>query len=109
RIAPSSLVGIGAKLAGTGWIVGTAQASLDASTKGAIKTTITENTGAKQTVYLASIPVLVKVTYYNATGAAQSSWVPSAIQNAADSLAHKHVSPAALVHSTLLLFMGIIL
>lgn len=112
RITASPLAGIGAKTNTNAWIVGIAQGSLDADTKTAIKSTIADSGGAKHTVYVASIPVLVKVTYYSASSQAAAAdtnaQVPAVLQRAADALAGKHVSTRALILSFLLLVIGII-
>jgi hypothetical protein len=110
RIAPSSIVGIGTKTTTSGWIVGVAQASLDAKTTGAVTSVVTDNRGGKHQVVVASIPVLIKVTYYTAGSAgARPSTASDKLQAAADRLAGKHVSALALVLSFLLLLIGIFL
>lgn len=111
RITASSLAGVGAKTTTSAWIVGVAQASLDAHTEGAIKSTITDSKGAKHIVYVASLPLLIKVTYYStATSAAAytNMSLPAIIQRAADALAGKHVSAQALVLTFLLIIIGTI-
>jgi co-chaperonin GroES (HSP10) len=108
RIAPSSIEGIGAKVDGNSWIVGTAQGSLTSKTKDAIKSDVTDTAGKKQSVYIARIPVVIKVTYYNAS-TNSSSIVPQSIQSFADKLAGKHVKPWAIILSFLLIVMGVLL
>jgi hypothetical protein len=49
------------------------------------------------------------VTYYNDALGTQNTWVPDAIQQLADNIAHKHVSTTALFLSFLLLIMGVLL
>jgi hypothetical protein len=109
-ITVSPLNGVGAKLTGSGWIVGVAQGSLDSQTKGALNSTVTDSTGHSHAVQIASIPIVVKVTYFSHTTAVarQSSWVPSFIQNIANSLAAKHASTTAIVLSFTLFFAGLI-
>ena len=107
RIAPSSLAGIGSKAVTTGWIVGIAQASLDARTTSADTTTVTDTTGGKHKVYVASIPLIVHVTYYTVSSPAART-VTDSLQAAADVLAGKHASILGLVLSFLLLLTGII-
>lgn len=115
RIAPSPLVGIGAKAASSGWVVGIAQGSLDASNKNATKTTITDQAGKKQTVYVATIPVQIKVTYYVAPQKAATSrsfWqsVGKAVQSAANALAGgRHVSQHAVILGSALILAGLII
>lgn len=105
RISASAVQGIGAKLNGNGWIIGTAQADLTAHSAGAVKTTVNTPGSGSQTVYVASIPVSVKVTYYSASSPANTatSW----LQRLAEQLVHKHVSTTALVLSFFLLLVGL--
>ena len=107
RIAPSSLAGIGSKASTTGWIVGIAQASLDAKTSGAVASTITDATGGKHKVYVTSIPIVVRVTYYTVPNPADRT-ITDNLQVAADALAGKHASVVGLVLSFLLMLTGII-
>ena len=110
RITVSSVVGVGAKLAKSGWTIGTAQASLDAKSSGVIASKVTDSQGHQQTVYLSQIPVLVKVSYYTMPSMAstQSPAVPNALQMAANSIANKHASVLAIVLSFLLLVIVVI-
>lgn len=110
RITSSSLKGTGARVNGTGWIVGVAQGSLDASTKDAVKSEITDAKGKKHTVYVATVPVLVKVTYYikPPEPTKQSRWIPEGIQDMADTIAGKHASPLAIIFSGALLLFGLV-
>ncbi len=109
RIAPSSLAGVGERVATSGWIVGIAQGSLDATTAGAVASTITDNSGGKHQVYVASIPLAVHVTYYAAPGSAKpTTFIPEAVQTVADAIAGKHASVLGLVLSFLLLLVGIL-
>lgn len=109
RITSSSLVGVGSKLKTSGWIVGVAQASLDAKTKGAITSDVTDSKGDRHEVYVASIPLAIKATYYVVPGSTpkQTLLIPKSIQALADALAGKHVSILALLLSFLLLLAGI--
>lgn len=112
RITASSIVGVGAKMQGTGWVVGIAQSSLDSKTTGAASSFVVDSKGAKHQVYVTHIPVLVKVAYYNAPGSVlqkTSDLVPQQLQNLANNAAGKHVSALALVLSTLLLIIGLVL
>lgn len=112
RIAPSSLAGVGTKASANGWIVGVAQGSLDAKTAKAVATSISDTKGGKHIVYLATIPVVIHVTYYTVPGAAASSTsssVPTSVQTVADSLAGRHASVLGLVLSFILMLTGIII
>lgn len=110
RIAPSSLVGLGSKREVTGWVVGTAQASLNATSPGAVKTTIKDSVGMPHEVYVAAIPVLVRVTYFNTTqqaGPQNSTIIPNSIQALADSVAGKRASVLAVILASLLILIGV--
>lgn len=109
KITASSLVGIGAKLSSSnGWIVGIAQGSLDASTPGAVKSSITDATGAPKEVLVATIPMLVNVTYFNDKASEEPSAVPNRLQKIVDSIAGKRASQAAIFLSFFLLIAGIV-
>lgn len=110
KIATSSLVGVGAKAVKSGWVVGVAQASLDSTTKGAIKTMVTDSKNVKHIVYVGTIPVVAKVMYYTSPNdqAKKTTPVPSNVQSAAESIAGKKVSTVILVVSGLLMIVGVI-
>lgn len=110
RISASAIKGTGGKATSTGWIVGIAQSSLDASTAGAVKANVTDEKGKKHDVYVASVPVLVKVTYYikPPETAKKSRWVPEGVQDLADTIAGKHASPLAIIFSFALLLFGLV-
>ncbi len=88
-----------------------AQASLDAKTTGAVTSTIMDNKGGKHQIHIARIPLIIKVTYFNATDTKvkKSSLIPESIQSAADAVAHKHASPLAIILSFLLLVIGVVM
>jgi len=110
HISPSLVVGFGAKSTKDGWIVGTAQASLDSTTKGAIATTVNGSKGEKHNIYTASIPVLVKVTYSGtpANASDSSDTLSKNIQTLADGIAGKHASAIAVILSFLLMIFGFV-
>lgn len=112
HISPSTIVGFGCKSDGTSWIIGTAQASLDANTKGAVKSAVTDANGIKREVYLAIIPVQVKVVQENASVKAtgeQSSRLPNKIQTFADAVAGKKASQIAVILSFAIFLAGFII
>lgn len=111
RITTSTIAGIGAKMVGSGWIIGTAQGSLNAHSPGAVQTTVKSSQGANQSIYVGSIPVIIKALYYTAPGnsTSQSTWIPASLQQAANSIAGKHVSTLALITSFIVLVVGIFL
>lgn len=105
RITASAIQGVGSKLTQNGWIVGIAQQKLNAGSAAAIKSSVTTSKGAVQTVYVASIPVAVKVSYYS--NAAAKSQTTNWVQRLAEAVVHKHVSTTALVLSFILFLLGL--
>lgn len=109
HIGPSSIVGFGSKVGNSGWAVGIAQESLDSHSKGAVKSTVTDSTGAKHEVYVATVSVSVHVVYVNAQQQAPTQAVPTKIQSLADSLAGKRASQVAIILGFLLLLAGFVI
>jgi hypothetical protein len=105
RVTSSAIEGVGAKLNTSGWVIGTAERSVDASTSGAVATSVTDNQGKKHTVYVALIPIDVHVTYYSSNS---SSVAPQALQQLADNLAGKKVSIQIIVLSFFLFIIGVV-
>ena len=106
RITTSELTGVGAKLNGSGKVLGIAQSSFDNKTSGAKSKTLTDATGNKRAVAIGLIPVAVSVTDYKAEST--PSIVSSSVQLMIDRLAGRKVSPRAVVGSLILLTLGII-
>lgn len=111
RITASSIAGVGSKLTGSGWIVGTAQAAVNSHTPGAAQTNAKNSQGVNTTVYVASIPVIIKVVYYTAAGNSsdQAKWIPQTLQAIANDVAGKSVSTIAVVLSSIVLIVGVLL
>lgn len=111
RIGPSSVVGFGSRLAEKGWMIGTAQAALAANTTGAVKTSLLDSAGAKHDVYVASVPVQVKVTYYASSDqtSKKETPIPDKVQDVANTLAGKRASVLAIVLSFFLILSGLTL
>lgn len=110
HISPSLVVGLGAKNVEDGWIVGTAQASLDSTTKGAVAAIVKDSKGVKHDIYTSTIPVLVKVTYFGSPAKATENpdTISRKIQAFTDSIAGKHASAVAVILSFLLLLLGLV-
>ncbi len=108
HLTASSLSGFGSKLTGSGWIIGTAQASFNAQSAGALKSTITDAGGAKHDVYVGSIPVIIKVMFYSAVPS-DKSILPKNLQQVVDSIAGRHASQVAILLGFLLLIAGLII
>jgi hypothetical protein len=111
-ITVSPLEGVGAKLsASSGWIIGLAQASLSSSTAGATRTTVQASGGGQQTVYVASIPVAIKVSYFSqpkSSSASSNVAAPKVLQDLANTLAGKHVSTLAIYLSFAIFVIGLV-
>lgn len=111
KIGVSSLTGLGAKLTGTGWVVGIAQGSFETGSNGAVKSSATDSSGNKQEVYVGSIPVSIKVMYFNnqTGGATAKSVLPENLQQIVDSLAGRRASQTAVVLAFILLLAGFVI
>lgn len=104
KITASPISGVGMKaLAGT-LVIGTAQASLsnvDTETR-----TITDKEGKSRTVKIGALPLQVDKVFYDVPQEGQSSFVPQALQDFADRLAGRSVSPVrVMIAGFLILFM----
>jgi hypothetical protein len=86
-------------------VVGTAQADLDEAETA--EHTLTGRDGSERTVKIGSIPVHVHVTFHAAT-AVQQDFVPPFLQDLANSVAGKPVSPVRVVASVLVMVLAII-
>lgn len=109
-VTASSIVGFGGRLVGSGWVVGIAQADFNSSTQGAVKSSVSDATGKQQDVYVGSIPVLIKVLYYDETQAVKErdiSFIPEDLQRAIDSIAGRRASQIAVVLASILLLVGL--
>lgn len=109
RIGVSSIVGIGAKSGSSGWIVGTAQRDVNEQSEEAVPTEVLDSSGVKRTVYIASIPVQLKVVYFSSPTppSQKSTAIPYDIQTVADSVAGKRASTAAIIMSFILILCGV--
>lgn len=107
RVTASSINGMGAKASKSMRVLGTAQASLDSKTGGAIKTKIKDKSGTEREVYMAKLPVLVGVTYYS-TGEVEKPLVPSFVQKFANSVAAREVSQLPLVISIVIFLITLV-
>lgn len=103
QITASPISGVGMKASSNVRVVGIAQGNL--STNGS-KQTYTDKTGAKKTVIIGQIPVLVNVSYYFKEP--DKTIVPAAIQNLANSLAGKNVSALPILISVAIFIITII-
>lgn len=106
RITVSPMAGVGMKAIGADEIVGTAQKPLSA-----VKT-VTEQATSKDgkavTIHVGLLPVAVNVAYYSAASStgSVSAFVPSFLQNLANAVAGKQVSPLRVLIGTITLLLG---
>ncbi len=105
QITASPVDGVGMKATTNVKVVGVAQENL-ASSQGKSTQTVTDKNGKKQQVQLGSIPVLVNVAYYFKTP--EKTIIPTAIQNVANSIANKTVSPLPIIISLVIFIVAMI-
>lgn len=109
RITVSPIEGVGIKATQSSVIVGIAQsdlASVDTTTR-----TITDQSGQAYTVHIGIIPVQINVAAYITPEGGQQTGIPLALQNVANTIAGRSVSPLRIVLAatlTLLLFCVIV-
>jgi hypothetical protein len=94
-ITASPIAGVGMKATGNSRVVGVAQSSLS-STAGSTQS-YTDSSGAKQSVVIDKIPILVNVSYYYKQP--DKTLIPLAVQTIANALAGKSVSPIPILVS----------
>jgi len=105
KITASPINGIGMKATEPMLIVGTAQGDLgDTNTA---ERTLTDRDGKSHTVRISHIPVQVNVTFYAPSSSIQG-YIPAFLQDAANTLAGKEVSPVRVLASLLLAVLAII-
>lgn len=98
-IAASPITGVGMLATDNGEVIGSAQSNFPNAT--ASKQVVSVN-GAKQTVNIGSVPVLVSVGYY--TKRPSKTIIPQSIQNLADAIAGKPVKSLPII-VTLVIFI----
>ena len=105
HLAASPIAGVGMKASGAGQVVGVAQADL-----GSVPTTsqnFTDRSGKSHSVKIGLVPVAVGVEYYTGGGSgAVSAFVPQFLQDMADAIAGKPVSPARVLVAFAVLILG---
>lgn len=100
KITASPIAGVGMRALTSTLVIGTAQANLaDADTE---TRTVTDKNGKKQTVTIGAVPVQVDKVFYEAPEE-QSSYVPPVLQDFANNLAGRPVSPVRVVIAGLLI------
>jgi hypothetical protein len=105
KITASPIDGVGMKSTEPELIVGTAQADLDSVET--TERTLTNRDGRTKTVKIGLIPVQVHVTFHAAT-AVQRDFVPPFLQDMANSIAGRPVSPIRIIASILVMVLSLI-
>ena len=94
-ITASPVSGIGMKATGNVKVIGIAQSDL--STKNGGEQKYNDKDGKEQTILVGQVPLLVNVSFYYKE--ADKTLIPSAIQNVANALAGRSVSPVPILIS----------
>lgn len=108
KITASPINGIGMVAVSSGEIVGTAQTDL--KSVHTINENLTKSDGTKANVQVGMIPLEVNVSYYTApeSKSAVSQFLPPFLQNLANSLSGKQVSPWRVLIGTIALILGFV-
>jgi hypothetical protein len=105
KIAASPITGVGMKAVSSAEIVGTAQSSLGSVPT--VKRSVTDLAGKQTDVKVGLVPVSVNVEFYAASsGSALSAFVPPFLQNLANAISGKEVSPLRVIVGLLVLLAG---
>jgi hypothetical protein len=105
KITASPIAGIGQKATTSDQVVGIAQGGLNASSA-QIKTVLTQD-GSQIQVHISKIPIQVNVTYYVPPGS-RASFLPFFLQDFANAVSGKEVSPVRVVIAALILLLAFI-
>lgn len=103
-ITGSPIKGVGMKATDNIKVVGIAQDSLNNNNSSQQK--YTDKQGKSQSVRIGLIPVLVNVAYYYKT--ATKTLIPSAVQNIANALAGKQVSPTPIIIASAIFLVTVV-
>lgn len=106
KITASPINGVGMKATDSAQVIGTAQEDFKN-----IKTreiTITDRDGKQQVVRAGTLPVQVNVTYYAAPEAKDQTFLPSFLQQIANSVAGREVSVTRVLVALLVLLAGFV-
>ncbi|HVI69614.1 MAG TPA: hypothetical protein VM581_04100 [Magnetospirillaceae bacterium] len=104
KITASPIDGIGMKATTSAQVVGTAQASLSSATTQT--RTVTTTDGSEVQIHIGLIPVQVNVTFYLAP--TQNSFLPTFLQDFANSVSGKEVSPVRVMIAALIVLLAFI-
>ena len=104
-ITGSPIKGVGMKATDNNKVIGIAQDGLTSSNSS--MQSYTDKQGKSHQVQIGLVPVLVSVAYYYKT--ANKTLVPTAVQNIANALAGKQVSPAPIIISAAIFLITVII
>lgn len=105
KIAASPISGIGMKAVTSAEVVGSAEASLNSVHT--VTQTVTDKTGKPITVKVGLVPLSVNVGYFSASsGGTLGAFIPPILQNLANTVSGKAVSPLRVLMCLLVLLLG---
>jgi len=104
KITSSPIAGVGMKATTSTVVVGIAQGDFKASSNGEERT-ITDKNGKKQTVKIGQVPIQVGVAYYTIGTESGPSFVPDALQELANAIAGRNVSPVRVIVAGLIILL----
>jgi hypothetical protein len=105
KIAASPISGVGMKAVTSAEVVGSAQSSL--SSVHTVTQNVTDKTGKTVTVKIGLIPIGVSIGFYSASsGGTLGEFIPPFLQNLANAVSGKAVSPLRVLISLLALILG---
>lgn len=105
KITASAIAGVGQKATASSVVVGTAQADLDLSKTA--QRDITDTDGTKHTVHVGSVPVQINVMFYAAPNE-KSSFLPSFLQDFANGVVGKEVSPVRVLIAAIIMLLSFV-
>lgn len=108
KITASPLNGVGQKAVLSTKVVGIAQADFSAKTEGGVKRKIKDKAGVEKEVTVGRIPMIVGVTYYVSGNGSEKTVIPTYLQNLANELAGKKVSPLPIIVSVIIIIISLI-
>ena len=105
RITVSPFSGIGMKATASSNVVGIAQADMRSTQLATRK--VTDKYGKTSTIHVGSLPVTIGVGYYTVTSTSGlSAFVPTFLQNLANTISGKQVSPLRVLAGTAAVVLG---
>lgn len=104
-ITASPITGVGMKATQAGTAVGTAQGHVNSS--GTFTQELTDKSGKHRTVHIGLVPIAVGVQYFGGSAAGQlSAYIPAVLQNLANAISGKAVSPLKILLSLVIMLLG---